>query len=149
MALKTHLKQVDERIAAVDDKCEHLKQSMEELSQRHGESSNEIRKTLDSVTGSLRDTGMGLQRVLDKQELVDAHVLLSKLGKEASDVHSPPPAPPPAAPLAAPPAAPPVPTPPPATGPPAPVPPPVTPPAQPHTPQVAYRLPLAYLRGQS
>lgn len=80
--LRTCFQKLDNRLLGLNEKCEDINSKVEELACEQTKSSEYMEKAMNAVSQSLRETGVGLQRVLDKQELVDAHVLLSKLGKD-------------------------------------------------------------------
>lgn len=80
--LQTCLQSVDNRISVLDDKVNMLITNLEELMQSQSVSKSTTERALSDMSQSVRETGIGMQRVIDKQELVDAHLLLSKLQKE-------------------------------------------------------------------
>lgn len=83
--LRTCFQKVEGQLIAVNEKCTEINSKVEEVACEQTKSSERMEKEMSTVLQSLKEAGVGLQRVLDKQELVDAHVQLSKYSKDNPD----------------------------------------------------------------
>ena len=80
--LRTALDRLGDKVATVEERQSELKANLDTLVEKQGEDSRNFTESFRHVEASLKEVSVGMQRMLEKQDLIDAHVLLNRHARE-------------------------------------------------------------------
>ena len=83
--LRTALDRLGDKIATVEERQTELKANVDTLLEKQRGDSRSSAESFRHVEASLKEVSVGIQRMLEKQDLTDAHVLLNRHAREQQE----------------------------------------------------------------